>query len=144
MPQTSSRGSLDIPHISRELTRQFRRLGKEVEERLLRLKPHIERSLVLLDSSPPFCRGVGKGRRGGHRVLHDEFEPTREARIGDEKTGCGVVGDAFAVGLSEEIVRHGHADDAAELVLGDVGGFCELGDSDGFVWRDEREDAEVG
>ena len=37
------------------------------------------------------------------------------------KTGIGVVGNAFNVGLGEKkVASHCHADDAPELMLGDV------------------------
>ena len=53
------------------------------------------------------------------------------------------MGNAFKFGLTEEVASQCHTDDAPELILGDVCAFRELGESDGVVGWDEREDAEL-
>ena len=98
---------------------------------------------MLLNSGPPFLSGFGKSRRRWHRVPRHEIKPIRESGIGDEKTRHGVVGDAFQVGLGEKVAGHCHANDAPQLMLGDVCALRELRECDGVVGRDEKEDAEV-
>ena len=53
------------------------------------------------------------------------------------------MGDAFQVGLGEKVACHCHANDAPELMLGDVCAFRQFGECDGVVGRDGKEDAEV-
>lgn len=53
------------------------------------------------------------------------------------------MGNAFKVGLGERIVNQCYTNDAAELMLGDICAYCELGEGDGVVRRDKQENAEV-
>lgn len=141
--QVSAFSSGDAFHVSRELPVKISVLGQVLKERQPVIKGRVigRLCLVLTAGPSPCClHGAGRGRDGGPE---HETSPAKHFRVPQEHGRGSAVAELTSLGLAKYVAGHGHASNADQLGLGDLGSFGYLCVAGRAFQRDVGEDVEL-